>query len=85
MGGVCHSGQACECQGTCPYKFCYPAAANPTHTGSNNRIKTDTKISLQLQSEAGLVFGEKKVGQSGQLEDTSPSLTSLVLSLSFLL
>lgn len=47
---------------------------------SNNQIKTDTKKVLQLRSEAGLVFGEKR-----QLEDTAPSLTSLVLSLSFLL
>lgn len=37
-------------------------------TRSSNRIKTDTKISLQLQSEAGLVFGKKSrtVGATGR-------------------
>lgn len=56
---------------------------------SNNQIKKQTlKSILQLQSEAGLVFGKKKKKKDdswGQLEDTAPSLTSLVLSLSFLL
>lgn len=40
---------------------------NRTPTGSNNQIKTDAKISLQLQSEAGPVFGKSRtVGATGR-------------------
>lgn len=34
------------------------SCSKPPPTGSTNQIKTDAKISLQLQSEAGLVFGK---------------------------
>lgn len=59
-------------------------SSKSSSTSSNRYIKTDTFALfpfLQSQSKAGLVFG----GSKKHVDDAAPPLTSLVLSLSFLL